>query len=589
MTDKKVSALTAAATLTGAEQVPIVQSGATLRTTVALLNALPRTIASVSGLQAALDAKALDSAVAHKALDETITGIKRFNAEPRYKAGPTYDPREWGSTGGDEALLINAASNEIYSNGLSGTVDLSGRDWSVKTPVLARLFVRMKGRQSGAGAGSGASPTRIVAHPDFVGAGVIKSTSWDGGADDWWHWGTIEDLVVDAGNLAGVRAFAIFQLGEESVIRRCSAYNFAGVGWHFAGYHAVGHLEDISSWGGTTGTYAYEFSTHPTIVKASGGTVRAFGISGDNAIPGNLPGSMLGFVNIENSDVTLDAIGLKAELHNKIFRIAGSSLAVVRASGRAIRQTPASGSFVSIEGTANPTVDLSGVYGSQFTNVVNDVVRSRTVPSTPNAFHAHVVYNGAKASSGALVHHTQGHPTIRGTEDDVPVLSVRRSSASMSESIFTVDDQAGNNLFEVLATGEVLVSGNIAGQIALRPDAANPSLQFRAAGVLKSQALSDGAGGLLVDAPSYFAVRDALNGGNYELLVHAANGLYLSYAAGKIGEFGATPVVKSTGWGAPTGTATKTTFDTATVTLPQLAEHVKALIDYFTLRGTLGA
>lgn len=32
-------------------------------------------------------------------------------------------------------------------------------------------------------------------------------------------------------------------------------------------------------------------------------------------------------------------------------------------------------------------------------------------------------------------------------------------------------------------------------------------------------------------------------------------------------------------YGAPTGTATRTTFDTGSVTLPQLAERVKALID----------
>lgn len=36
---------------------------------------------------------------------------------------------------------------------------------------------------------------------------------------------------------------------------------------------------------------------------------------------------------------------------------------------------------------------------------------------------------------------------------------------------------------------------------------------------------------------------------------------------------------RKTGWTAPTGTATRTTFDTATVTLSVLAEHVKALID----------
>lgn len=55
-----------------------------------------------------------------------------------------------------------------------------------------------------------------------------------------------------------------------------------------------------------------------------------------------------------------------------------------------------------------------------------------------------------------------------------------------------------------------------------------------------------------------------------------------------LGLHGAAPVAQDTGWGAPTGTATKTTFNTATVTLPQLAERVKALLDYLILRGDIG-
>lgn len=46
----------------------------------------------------------------------------------------------------------------------------------------------------------------------------------------------------------------------------------------------------------------------------------------------------------------------------------------------------------------------------------------------------------------------------------------------------------------------------------------------------------------------------------------------------KLGFFNKTPV-RASGWTAPTGTATRTTFDTATVTTTQLAERVKALID----------
>jgi hypothetical protein len=47
---------------------------------------------------------------------------------------------------------------------------------------------------------------------------------------------------------------------------------------------------------------------------------------------------------------------------------------------------------------------------------------------------------------------------------------------------------------------------------------------------------------------------------------------------------GGTPVSRPT-FGAPTGTATQTTFATSTVTLEQLAERVKAMIDHFKNRG----
>ena len=46
---------------------------------------------------------------------------------------------------------------------------------------------------------------------------------------------------------------------------------------------------------------------------------------------------------------------------------------------------------------------------------------------------------------------------------------------------------------------------------------------------------------------------------------------------------------RRTGWAAATGTATRTTFDTATVTTALLAQRVKALIDDLTLHGLIGA
>jgi len=63
-----------------------------------------------------------------------------------------------------------------------------------------------------------------------------------------------------------------------------------------------------------------------------------------------------------------------------------------------------------------------------------------------------------------------------------------------------------------------------------------------------------------------------------------------SVATGKVYKIGTFQVVgaRKTGWVAPTGTATRTAFATTTVTLPQLAEALKALIDDLTLHGLIG-
>jgi hypothetical protein len=55
--------------------------------------------------------------------------------------------------------------------------------------------------------------------------------------------------------------------------------------------------------------------------------------------------------------------------------------------------------------------------------------------------------------------------------------------------------------------------------------------------------------------------------------------------------FGYTQVLSTrrTGWAAATGTATRSTFDAGTVTTPQLAERVKALLDDLTAHGIIGA
>lgn len=63
--------------------------------------------------------------------------------------------------------------------------------------------------------------------------------------------------------------------------------------------------------------------------------------------------------------------------------------------------------------------------------------------------------------------------------------------------------------------------------------------------------------------------------------LYALTGALSLESAGGIVYIGGNAILKArkTGWATATGTATRTTFDTASVTLPQLAERVKALLD----------
>lgn len=88
-------------------------------------------------------------------------------------------------------------------------------------------------------------------------------------------------------------------------------------------------------------------------------------------------------------------------------------------------------------------------------------------------------------------------------------------------------------------------------------------------------------------------------GGNTAIFNVYNGGTPASYIMDRLGNFSAPTSVKinsvqvitsrRTGWTGATGTATRTTFATGSVTLSQLAERVKALIDDLTTHGLIGA
>lgn len=65
----------------------------------------------------------------------------------------------------------------------------------------------------------------------------------------------------------------------------------------------------------------------------------------------------------------------------------------------------------------------------------------------------------------------------------------------------------------------------------------------------------------------------------------------MNVVAGKVYKVNNVQVVaaRRTGWEAATGTTTRTTFATGSVTVSQLAERVKALLDDLTTHGLIGA
>jgi hypothetical protein len=72
--------------------------------------------------------------------------------------------------------------------------------------------------------------------------------------------------------------------------------------------------------------------------------------------------------------------------------------------------------------------------------------------------------------------------------------------------------------------------------------------------------------------------------GSHNFLVNGSTSRMVLSNTG-IGVFGTTPAARSTGWAAITNPVSRKTFDTTTVTLPQLAEFVGTLSEQLKLHG----
>jgi hypothetical protein len=175
-------------------------------------------------------------------------------------------------------------------------------------------------------------------------------------------------------------------------------------------------------------------------------------------------------------------------------------------------------------------------------------------------------------------------------------------------------------LRKLLQAGNAANDGSSSSALLNFKDDGNDAAIFTADGVTEVARFTDGTG-LSVDvdtiiapvwndgatiftALSVNAVDTASHGSSVLLSLKTASDVVPTFIVGKNGQVVITAelleatnplspkqllTARQTGWTAPTGTASRATFDTATVTTAELAQRVHALIDDLTTHGLIGA
>lgn len=198
MADLKISELPAATTPSGTEQVPVVQAGGTVRTTIAAIiaSALDRanhtgtqSQSTISGLVAALAAKAADAAVVKLTGNQTKDGVLTLTSAPVVPNGSFTIAKTAGlqaaldaipvdgsviHTTGDETKngVLTFVDSPIVPTPVGGT-DAANRDY-VDTAITVGSGVRVEDE--------GSTVVAVATGLNFAGAGVTVTDAGSGEA-----------------------------------------------------------------------------------------------------------------------------------------------------------------------------------------------------------------------------------------------------------------------------------------------------------------------------------------------------------------------------------------------------------------------
>jgi hypothetical protein len=272
---------------------------------------------------------------------------------------------------------------------------------------------------------------------------------------------------------------------------------------------------------------------------ATGGTL-SYGFIGGDMVSGDpgfaaadqwiklFPTSME--VGIPNGALVLSDITAPGTTTNKLYSVAGA----LTWNGAAVQTGAAGNTFANItDGTITAAADTA-----------TDTFKLRTA----NSLLSIVVANDDV------------------THGDSVLFTVDLSQAWTFTNAVKVNDNVNINIgtgndYQIFHNGTDTFNDNLTGILYFRQQVNGGTINF----------VCDDGGGV-AQAVANFSAAYGLN---------VTTGVYKIAGTQVLG-------ARKTGWAAATGTATRTTFDTATVTLPQLAERMKALLDDAISTGWIG-
>jgi len=282
-----------------------------------------------------------------------------------------------------------------------------------------------------------------------------------GGTAQWWHWGSIENLNVNGGNQTAGECVHVENMGETAklanlLLKNCYSNNLEIVG-------ASATQSDIAN-------ITTMRSQHGAGVRFTNlaGLAKIDGLSGDCN-----PAALVSVQ--ENAAGSLTILGLKAEgesticsgtVHDPVILmdgLAGFNDHVKIIGGYAFGT--AQQDFAKFINAGNAILELEGLYITGYTNIINDTVRSYSVPATGSYIKQPFLYEPEGTVFANQAFNLRAGTFIQGQQSTTPteIFGPTTSSATLLANV-------GNGDNSSIQAGGIQIGGHNRTQYGLTPE-----------------------------------------------------------------------------------------------------------------------